>query len=64
MERLEDKMLLKIIKFLLLMPFGALAGLGLTIIWAAIIQYFFDKWDWQKSNSEEQENLKKMINPF
>lgn len=45
MERLEDNMLLKIIKFLLLMPFGALAGLGFTIIWAAIVQYFFDKFD-------------------
>lgn len=38
-------MLLKIIKFLLLMPFGALIGTGLTIVFVAIMQYFLDKWD-------------------
>lgn len=35
----------KIMMFLLLMPIGALIGLGLTIIWAIIVQYFFNKWD-------------------
>lgn len=39
-------LLKKILMFLLLMPIGALIGLGLTTIWAAIVQYFFDKWDW------------------
>ena len=46
MERLEAKMLLKkIIMFLLLMPFGALVGVGLTIIWVIIVQWFLDKLD-------------------
>ena len=38
-------LLKKILMFLLLMPLGALIGTGLTIIWAAIMQYFLDKWD-------------------
>lgn len=38
-------MLLKIIKFLLLLPIGALIGVVLTIIWAMIVQWFLDKWD-------------------
>ena len=38
-------MLLKTIKFLLLLPFGTLIGVVLTIIWAMIVQWFLDKWD-------------------
>lgn len=35
----------KIIMFLLLMPIAALVGTVLTIIWAAIVQWFLNKWD-------------------
>nr|DAS50152.1 MAG TPA: protein of unknown function (DUF4808) [Caudoviricetes sp.] len=38
-------LLKKIIMFLLLMPIGAIVGTGLTIIWAMIVQWFFNKWD-------------------
>ena len=38
-------LLKKILMFLLLMPLGALIGTGLTIIWAAIVQYFLNKFD-------------------
>ena len=31
---------------MLLKPFAVLIGTGLTIIWAAIVQYFFNKWNW------------------
>ena len=38
-------MLLKILKFLLLMPIASLIAVGVGIIWVAIIQYFLNKWD-------------------
>lgn len=38
-------LLKKIIMFLLLMPIVALVVTGLTIIWAIIVQWFFNKWD-------------------
>ena len=38
-------MLLKTLKFLLLMPIASLIAVGVGIIWAVIIQYFLDKWD-------------------
>lgn len=38
-------MLLKTLKFLLLMPIASLIGVGILIVWAVIIQYFLNKWD-------------------
>lgn len=38
-------LLKKIIMLLLVMPIAALIATGLTIIWAMIVQWFFNKWD-------------------
>lgn len=38
-------LLKKIIMLLLLIPIAALIATGLTIIWAIIVQWFFNKWD-------------------
>lgn len=38
-------MLLNILKILLLLTIGILIEAGLTIIWATIMQWLFDKWD-------------------
>lgn len=38
-------LLKKIIMLLLLMPIAALVGVGLTIIWAMIVQWVLNKFD-------------------